>query len=133
MSLHRSRIVALGLLLGALVVGGVAGAAAGRHWERTEHRREERRRGSGRDAYVERLTLQLDLSVPQQEAIRGLIQRWEPKTDSVWRLYRPRFDSLRHELRDSVRAQLTPDQLRKYSELLERRDREYRNRRSNGK
>lgn len=128
----RSRLGAASLLFGVLVVGGlIGGLLVGRLEPRQSPT--ERGRGGGRDGYVERLTAHLDLTGPQQDAIRGILQRSEPVMDSIWRDVRPRFDSLRNVVRDSIRAQLTPEQLQKYTDMLERRDREYRTRRSNGK
>jgi len=36
-------------------------------------------------------------------------------------------------VRDEIRVQLTPDQGKKYAAMIERRDREYRERRSDGR
>jgi hypothetical protein len=51
--------------------------------------------------------------------------------DSMWGEVRPRFDSLRTLVRDEIRGQLSPEQATKYQEMIERRNREYRERRAN--
>jgi hypothetical protein len=53
--------------------------------------------------------------------------------DSMWGEVRPRFDSLRTLVRDEIRSQLTPDQAAKYQEMIERRNRDYQERRSNAR
>lgn len=123
MTTKRSRLAALGLLLGAFAVGTLAGGVG---VSVAEHRGvgPGKHRG-GRDGYVERLTAELRLTTTQQDSIRAALERHEPAFDSLWREIRPRFDSLRHELRAVIRAQLTPEQQQRYAEMLERRDRKY--------
>jgi len=131
MTTTRSRLSALGLLLGMFVLGAVAGGVGISMAEHRDDRPD--RRGYGRDGYVERLSELLQLTEVQKDSIRGILQRSEPPMDSLWRELRPRFDSLRAEVRSAIQGQLTPDQQRVYSEMLERRDREYRERRANGR
>ena len=123
MTTKRSRLAALGLLLGALAVGALVGGVG---VTMAEHRGvgPGKHRG-GRDGYVERLTAELHLSRVQQDSIRAAVERHEPGFDSLWREIRPRFDSLRHGLRAEIRAQLTAEQQQRYAEMLERRDRKY--------
>ncbi len=126
----RSKLGAVALLLGAFVLGGVAG---GMGVSMAEHDRRPREGRGGREGYVERLNAELHLSPAQQDSIRAILQGSEPAMDSMWREVRPRFDSVRNAIRDRIRTQLTPEQLEQYTEMLERRDREYRQRRSNGR
>jgi Spy/CpxP family protein refolding chaperone len=131
MTVHRSRFAAALLLLGVFAAGTVAGGIG---VTIAEHRGvgPGRNRG-GRDGYVDRLTVLLDLSATQQDSIRAILQRHEPIMDSMWREVRPRFDSVRNEVRAAIRAQLTPEQRQRYNDSLERRSREDRARRDNGR
>ena len=126
----KSRLSAAGLLLAAAVVGGVIGAWAASYAE--HHGRHGPGRG-GREGYVERMTTELNLTAPQQDSIRAIMQRFEPGMDSLWRDLRPRFDSLRRVARSAIVAQLDPVQQQKYEAMLARRDSPYRERRSNGR
>ncbi|MEK6598394.1 MAG: hypothetical protein AABY91_08680, partial [Gemmatimonadota bacterium] len=87
----------------------------------------------GREGYVERMATELELTVPQQDSIRAILERFEPGMDSLWRDLRPRFDSLRQVARSAIVAQLDSVQQRKYQAMLARRDSLYRERRSNGR
>jgi hypothetical protein len=49
--------------------------------------------------------------------------------DSMWQEVRPRFDSVRTEMRNEIKAQLSPEQQRLYDELRERKAQENKNRR----
>jgi Spy/CpxP family protein refolding chaperone len=124
----RSKLGAVLLLLGVFALGAVAGGVGLRMAEGGKGPRH-----GGREGYIERLTSALDLTAVQQDSIRTILERGEPLMDSLWHDVRPRFDSLRVALRAEIRAQLTPEQQRRYTEMLERRDREYRQRRSNGR
>jgi len=85
-------------------------------------------RPSGPSGYLSRLSKDLDLTPVQRDSVAAILQRYEPRMDSLWQEIRPRFDTLRGELRTNINAQLTPDQQRHYAELLERHDAERRNR-----
>jgi len=122
------RFGAIGLLLAIFALGLVAGGVGLRVLERS--RATAGRHPSGREAYFARLTTELDLTAAQQDSLRAIIRRNEPVMDSMWQDIRPRFDSVRITMRNEIRAQLTPDQQRKYTEMLERREREFRARRA---
>ena len=127
----RSRLAAAGLLLAVFGLGSLAGGVGvsvvehgGLAVGTPQH---------GREGMLARLTSELELSGAQQDSIRGIFRRHEPAMDSMWREVRPQFDSLRGAVRDEIRVQLTPDQGKKYAAMIERRDREYRERRSDGR
>ena len=124
----RSRLGAVGLLVAALslgaLVGGIAVSAA------------EHRDGGpvahqhGRDGFMARLTEELTLSAPQQDSIRAVLDRHRPAMDSMWQEVRPRFDSVRAIMRGEIRAQLSAEQQSKYQQMIERRERESRERKN---
>jgi hypothetical protein len=125
----RTRAGAIGLLTAIFALGLVAGGVGLRTWERS--RAAAGRHSTGREAYFARLSTELGLTTVQQDSLRAIVRRNEPVMDSMWQEIRPRFDSVRVRMRDEIRAQLTPDQQQKYTEMIERREREYRARRAN--
>ncbi|HKP27802.1 MAG TPA: hypothetical protein VJU15_00270 [Gemmatimonadales bacterium] len=124
----RSRLGAVGLLVAAMsfgaLVGGIAvSAAEHRGGGPIAHRH-------GRDAFMVRLTEELRLSVEQQDSIRSVLDRHRPQMDSMWQEVRPRFDSVRVIMRGEIRAQLRPEQQTMYQQMIERREREQRERKN---
>jgi len=127
----RSRLGAAGLLLAVFALGALAGGVV---VSKAEHGGEDGgTRRNSRESYITRLTTELDLSGAQRDSIRAIMERNKPAMDSMWGEVRPRFDSLRTLVRDEIRSQLTPDQAAKYQEMIERRNRDYQERRSNAR
>ena len=125
----RSRLAAAGLLLAVFGLGAVAGGVG---VSVAEHRRVDAGTSPhSRDSYLTRLTTELELSGAQRDSIRAIMERNKPAMDSMWGEVRPRFDSLRALVRGQIRGQLSPDQATKYDAMIERRNREYRERRDN--
>jgi Spy/CpxP family protein refolding chaperone len=114
------------LLIAAFLLGGVAGAALHATIERRPPPREGR--GPDRGGYLARLTDDLKLTAEQRDSIRVVLEHYHPRMDSVWESIRPRFETLRGELRSEIRIHLTPDQQRQFDDLLARRDAERRRR-----
>ena len=127
----RSRLGATGLLLAVFALGALAGGVGVSMAEHGEEDGGTRR--NSRESYITRLTTELDLSGAQRDSIRAIMERNKPAMDSMWGEVRPRFDSLRTLVRDEIRSQLTPDQAAKYQEMIERRNREYQERRANAR
>ena len=124
----RSRLGAVALLGAAMafgaLVGGIAVSAA-------EHRGTgPGNHNHGRDGYVARLTEELTLDSEQQESVRAVLNRHKPVMDSMWQEVRPRFDSVRTIIRGEIRSLLSPEQQGKYQQLIERREREQRERKN---
>ena len=124
----RSRFGAVALLGAAMgfgaLVSGIAVMAA-------EHRGNgPGNHNHGRDGYVARLTEELTLRREQQDSLRAVLDRHRPVMDSMWQEVRPRFDSVRTIIRGEIRALLSPEQQGKYQQLIERREREQRERKN---
>lgn len=99
-----------GLLVGA---GGVAlshGAFGGS------------RRHRGPDDFVQHLTHDLSLDKAQQDSVRAILTRRRASMDSLWHEVGPRFETLQASVRSDIRAQLNPDQQRKYADMNKRSD-----------
>lgn len=115
----RSRWSALLLLVATFVVGvlvGAGGAALAQQRGLGTHGH-----ASGPDGYADWLAHELALSPPQRDSVRAVLHRYQPAMDSLWRETRPRFETLRSAVRSDIRSHLTPEQRRKYEEMLERR------------
>lgn len=124
----RSRLGAVTLLVAAMSVGALVGGIA---VSAAEHRGDgPANHNHGRDGYVARLTDELSLTAAQQESVRAVLDRHRPEMDSMWQEVRPRFDSVRTIMRGEIRAQLSPEQQQKYQQLIERREREQRERKN---
>ena len=124
----RSRLGAVGLLVAAMSLGALAGGIAVSAAEHRDGGPESHRHG--RDGVMTRLTEELSLSREQQDSIRAVLDRHRPEMDSMWQEVRPRFDSVRTVMRGEIRAQLTTEQQTKYQQLIERREREQRERKN---
>jgi hypothetical protein len=124
----RSRLGAVGLLVAAMSVGALMGGIAVSAAEHRDGGPESHRHG--RDGVMTRLTEELSLSREQQDSIRAVLDRHRPEMDSMWQEVRPRFDSVRTIMRGEIRTQLSPDQQQKYQQMIERRERESRERKN---
>ncbi len=122
----KSRLAAVGFLITAFVLGAIVGGVG---YSLADRGPGGIRHSHGRDGFIARLTDQLQLSVEQQDSIRTILDRNRPVMDSMWDEVRPRFDSARTALRNQIRAQLDQGQQQRYQEMLERRERESRERR----
>lgn len=103
------------LLAVVFIAGGLLGAAVARMRPPA---------GPARDAngIVARMTQDLDLTPPQQDSIRAVLERWRPAMDSAWANVRPQIETVRARIRSDIAAQLTPEQRTKYDEMIKRRD-----------
>ena len=68
------------------------------------------------------MTKDLDLSGPQQDSIRAILERYRPAMDSAWSEVRPRIETVRARIRSDIAAQLTPEQRAKYEDMMKRHD-----------
>lgn len=120
----KSTRTAVLFLLIAFVLGIVAGIGGLALYHRP-HGKDSR--PSGSSSYLSRLSRDLDLTTAQRDTVGVLLKSYEPRMDAIWQDIRPRFETLRGELRSDINAHLTPDQQRRYAELLERQDARRRN------
>lgn len=69
------------------------------------------------DRAVEMLGHRLNLRNAQRDSVRAILDRHRPELDSAWASFRPRFDSLQHQIGKEIEAQLDPDQREKFTKL----------------
>ncbi len=123
---------ALALLVGALLVGGLAGAAVDRLLIGEPAAAEQARRGGDRDrrrGELDWLFSELDLTAEQREQVGAIVEGHRAQMSALWRETRPRFEQLRSQLRDDIRAVLNAEQRAVYETLLKKHDERLRRRR----
>lgn len=121
--MQQSKLIAIGVYLGAVLIGGVVGIAIDRS---ARDRMDERTQDAGkaRQTFAQRLSL-----TPEQQAAADSIFGRARRSDSLlaapiraqMRAIRPQMDSVWNAARDEFRARLTPDQQRAYDEMNARR------------
>lgn len=114
----KSTRTAVLLLLAAFALGAVAGIGG----LALSHRSAGMGHPPGSSGYLSRLSKDLDLTPVQRDSVGAILKRFEPRMDSIWQDIRPRFETLKGELRSDINAQLTPDQQRRYADQLARED-----------
>jgi hypothetical protein len=111
---NQSKAFAVGLLV-AVLVAGIALGAVGTHWAAGRHAPPRPRVG-----YADRLAQQLQLTLVQRDSVAAILQRFDPQMRAIFTQVRPQMDSLRQELRNAIKAQLTAPQQTTYQQLIER-------------
>lgn len=122
----KSKLWALALLIGVLVLGGVAGAAVDRSLSdpACPTAGEERRSREDRDrGYLDWLSSELALTAEQRVEVEGRVERHRAAVHELWREMRPRFEAMKSELRSDIREVLSEDQVAVYDSLIARTDR----------
>ena len=66
------------------------------------------------------LKRELDLTPAQEDSVRAVFERHRPQMEALWRVTRPRFDSLRAAVDSEIAAQLTPAQRTRWQEMMRR-------------
>ncbi|MGH9261488.1 MAG: hypothetical protein ACRD08_16610, partial [Acidimicrobiales bacterium] len=122
---NKSKAWAFGLLAAVFAAGIVTGAAVQAVAGGDEAPRRGRRSA---EAMLAHLTRELDLSPVQQDSVRTIMERYRPAFEAAWREVRPRYDSLRQQVRGEIGAQLTTEQRTRYERLMA--DLEHQHRRS---
>jgi Spy/CpxP family protein refolding chaperone len=115
---RRNAVVLLFAVFLAGLVVGVGGVAIAERSGVHVLPREERRSGG----YLEFLSHRLDLSPAQRDSVRSILERHRPTMDSMRAAVAPPFETLRKQIRSEIRAQLTPEQQLKFSDLGRKND-----------
>jgi Spy/CpxP family protein refolding chaperone len=120
-----------GMVAGIFVLGAGAGGASGyavanRHL--AEVLREDRP-GVGDARRMEALSSQLDLTREQRREVRRIMERHRDENRRLSRVMYEKcgddLQSLRSRVDSEIRAVLTPDQARRFSELMEKRGKRF--------
>ena len=114
-----SRVRALVLLIAVFAAGVLAGAGGFLLLGGRGPRRPSRH---GPDEFIRYATKTLDLTPAQQDSVLAILTRRKASMDSLWAEVGPRFETLQTSVRSDIRAQLNPDQQRKFAEMNKRFD-----------
>ena len=117
---NRTKILASALLAAVFVAGAVAGGAVSSAWGTRNDG--ARPRPAHRPGYVEKLSAELTLTPEQVEHVQASLKRRQRASDAVWEAMRPRFDSIRADVRKEIASALTDTQREKFYLMLARSD-----------
>jgi Spy/CpxP family protein refolding chaperone len=112
------------LLMATFAGGALAGGAAIAVADRGEMRRGHKPHRHDSDDHLEFMTRRLDLNPAQRDSVQAILGRYKPKMDSIWRQIGPRFETIKDSISNDIRRQLTPEQQTKYTEMIERFEKE---------
>lgn len=107
-------------LLGLIV--GVGGTLVAAHEGVGRLHYHAERPPRGPNEYLDRITRDLELTAAQRDSISGILERQRGDIDAIWREVRPRFDSLRTNVRAEMRVLLNPDQQARFDEISRQND-----------
>lgn len=116
--LNRSKLTAILLLVAVFAAGAVVGGAASAAL--ADRGDKDRRRE--RPSYVERLDREIGLRPGQRDTIQEIVDAYDVAMSRVWHEVRPRFDTIRHDVRARIAAALDSAQAEEYRALIVRTD-----------
>src|SRR5215813_12766734 len=118
------------IVVTVFVIGFAAGALSLNLYQSLtgSDRKKEPPRG-GTEFLVNRMKERVGLNTEQQDQIKKILDETGEKyreirhdMDPVMKPWEPRFNAVRQESRDRIRALLTPEQLPKYEQMVEEHD-----------
>ena len=122
-STWKATLLLLATFTGGALAGGAVIALADRgdmpRLKRSHHH-------SDSDDHIEFMEKRLKLTPVQRDSVQAILERYKPKMDSIWRQLGPRFETIKDSISNDIRRQLTPDQQSRYTDILERFEKERR-------
>ena len=116
-------------MLSVFVIGFAAGALALNLYQSLNGSNKKDPRRGGTEFLIGKMNEEVGLTGDQQEKIRKILEETSEKykqirveIDPLVKPFEPRFNTVRQESRDRIRALLTPDQLPKYEEMVQKHD-----------
>jgi len=126
----NSRSKARLIVVSVFVIGFAAGALSLNLYQQltsSDSKKTEPRGGT--EVLLKKMNDEVGLSSDQQEQIKKILDETNDKyreirkeIDPVLKPYEPRFNAVRQESRDRIRALLSPEQLPKYEKMVEKHD-----------
>jgi Spy/CpxP family protein refolding chaperone len=117
------------IVLSVFVIGFAAGALALNLYQSLNGSNKKDPRRGGTEFLIGKMNEEVGLTGDQQEKIRKILDETSEKykqirveIDPLVKPFEPRFNTVRQESRDRIRALLTPDQLPKYEEMVQKHD-----------
>ena len=118
--LNRSKLLAASLIAATFVAGAAVGTVVSTAWGDGSDSSSERR--ERRPSYSERLQADLGLTDAQRDSVVILLQQRQEAMQAIWQDTRPRFDSLRSQIRDDIAALLDGEQRAIFEAMIARSD-----------
>jgi hypothetical protein len=117
------------IVVSVFVIGFAAGALALNLYQSLNGSNKKDSRRGGTEFLIERMNVEVGLASDQQERIRKILDETSDKykqirveIDPLVKPFEPRFNAVRQESRDRIRALLTAEQLPKYEEMVQKHD-----------
>lgn len=117
------------IVVSVFVIGFAAGALALNLYQSLNGSNKKDPRRGGTEFLIGRMNEEVGLTSDQQETIRKILDETSEKykqirveIDPLVKPFEPRFNSVRQESRDRIRALLTSEQLPKYEEMVQKHD-----------
>jgi hypothetical protein len=118
------------IVVSVFVIGFAAGALSLNLYQQMTSSKEKNGRRGGPEFLIQRMNDRIGLTAEQQDQIRKILDETNEKYREIRselepriKDFEPRFNSVREQSRDRIRALLTPEQLPKYEKMIEERDR----------
>jgi protein CpxP len=122
MTLHGATRLKIWLVLvGVFALGCVTGAALDGAY-RTRATSPERRHARERGRHLEEMRRELNLSDEQAARLRAILDETGEEYRALRGELRPRFDAIRQRARARMREALSPEQQKRFDEMVARRD-----------
>ena len=118
------------IVVTVFVIGVAAGALSLNLYEQMTSSPKKDIPQHGTEFLIKRLDERVGLTTDQQDQIKKILDETSEKYREIRselepriKDFEPRFNAVREQSRDRIRALLTPDQLPKYEKMIEERDR----------
>jgi hypothetical protein len=128
-SKSKSQSKARFIVVSVFVIGFAAGALSLNLYERLNGSSKKEGPRGGAEFLIKRMSEEVGLASDQQEQIKKILDETGEKyreirkdMDPAIKNFEPRFNAVRQESRDRIRALLTPEQLPKYEEMVQKHD-----------
>ena len=117
------------IVVSVFVIGFAAGALALNLYQSLNGSNKKDPRRGGTEFLIGKMNEEVGLTSDQQEKIRKILDETSDKykqirveIDPLVKPFEPRFNAVRQESRDRIRALLTSEQLPKYEEMVQKHD-----------
>ena len=117
------------IVVSVFVIGFAAGALALNLYQSLNGSNKKDPRRGGTEFLIGKMNEEVGLTSDQQEKIRKILDETSEKykqirveIDPLVKPFEPRFNAVRQESRDRIRALLTSDQLPKYEDMVTKHD-----------
>lgn len=117
----KTRLKVWLVLLGVFALGGVTGAAIDGVYRMRSLARQDGKQ-QNHQAKFEKMRSELGLSDEQAAQINTIINETRNEFRALRTEARPRYNAIRQKERERIRTVLTPEQQRKFDEMIARKD-----------